>query len=55
MDGVVWVREEKGDIEGLENPGNWTVVEGLGKVPRPEVLIKSVSKCLGRELVGVGE
>lgn len=50
LDGVVWVREEKSDIEGLEDPGNWTVVEGLGKVPRPEVLIQSVGKCLGRVL-----
>jgi hypothetical protein len=28
------------------------VREGIGRVPRPEVLVRSVSKVLGRELFG---
>lgn len=52
VQGITWVREEKCDIEGLDNPNNWMVRDGLGRVPKPEVLIKSVSKCLKRDLLG---
>lgn len=50
--GLLWVREEKSDVEGLDKPENWTVREGIGRVPRPEVLVKSVTKVLRRELLG---
>ena len=50
-DGVVWVREEKSDIEGLDDPNNWVVREKVGRVPRAEILIKSVSKVLNRDLI----
>lgn len=50
--GITWVREEKTDIEGLDDPNNWIVRESIGRVPRPEVLVKSVTKCLGRDLKG---
>jgi hypothetical protein len=46
-----WVREEKKDVQGLDNPDNWMVREGLGRVPKPEVLIKSVSMVLSRDLL----
>lgn len=49
--GLSWVREERTDIEGLDNPDNWMVRESIGRVPRPEVLIKSVSKVLSRDLL----
>jgi hypothetical protein len=48
--GTVWVREEKTDVEGLDDPSNWVVREGVGRVPKPEVLIRSISKCLMRDL-----
>jgi hypothetical protein len=48
--GLPWVREERADVEGLEDPENWVVRERIGRVPRPEVLIRSVSKVLSREL-----
>lgn len=44
--GLPWVREEKSDVEGLDKPENWMVRESIGRVPRPGVLIKSVSKVL---------
>lgn len=50
-DGLVWVREEKSDIEGLDDPNNWVVREKVGRVPRADILIKSVSKVLNRDLV----
>lgn len=50
--GLLWVREEKSDVEGLDKSENWTVREGIGRVPRPEVLVKSVTKVLRRELLG---
>jgi len=53
-DGIVWVREEKTDIEGLDDPNNWVVREKVGRVPRAEVLVKSVSKVLNRDLVASG-
>lgn len=49
--GLVWVREEKSDIEGLDDPNNWVVREKVGRIPRAEVLIKSVSKVLNRDLI----
>jgi hypothetical protein len=48
--GLPWVREERTDVEGLDNPDNWMVRESIGRVPKPEVLIRSVSKVLAREL-----
>ena len=50
--GLAWVREESSDVDGLDDPDNWMVREGIGRVPRPEVLVRSVSKVLGRELLG---
>ena len=50
--GLAWIREERSDVEGLDDPDNWMVREGIGRVPRPEVLVRSVSKVLGRELFG---
>lgn len=49
--GLPWVREEKSDIQGLDNPDNWMFREGLGRVPKPEVLVKSVSMVLTRDLL----
>ena len=49
--GLPWVREEKSDIQGLDNPDNWMFREGLGRVPKPEVLVKSVSMVLSRDLL----
>jgi hypothetical protein len=49
--GLPWVREEKSDLEGLDNPDNWTFREGIGRVPKPEVLVKSVSMVLSRDLL----
>lgn len=49
--GLPWVREEKSDIEGLDNPDNWMFREGLGRVPKPAVLVKSVSMVLSRDLL----
>ena len=48
--GLPWVREERTDVEGLDDPDNWMVRESIGRVPKPEVLIRSVSKVLAREL-----
>ena len=50
--GLTWVREEKSDVEGLEDPANWVEREGMGRIPRPEVLIRSVGKVLRRDLLG---
>jgi hypothetical protein len=49
--GLPWVREEKKDVQGLDNPDNWMFREGLGRVPKPAVLIKSVSMVLSRDLL----
>ena len=49
--GLPWVREERTDVEGLDNPDNWMVRESIGRVPKPDVLIKSVSKVLSRDLL----
>jgi hypothetical protein len=49
--GLPWVREEKKDVQGLDNPDNWMFREGLGRVPKPAVLIESVSMVLSRDLL----